>query len=413
VILRGRARNATTLFRNWWMCTDRFLLFQRSHDQISRDRSRGQSPWLVNRPDLSTNHSFASSSTTSSLRLPTPRYSGDGLDLRRPVMSQPPQTVIDLTDEPDTPPQPRHRHQHSRTSSRATRPPRFSRGDIIDLEDRSEEPARRPAHTSAGSPELELLYSRSVPAEAQARRQNGVGVASYVGPLEPQPQLAGPGDFQSASQQGWYGNGPGGLARLQEFARRMDRRVRPAAAAGIRGEDMIRREVAGMAQPAPLMHRRPVIPALEDDLFVFDGHGEIELPQMMDYENAGFALATPPPTYKAPSPAQEGFTRSPTEEDVLVCPNCDQELGAGEDELKRQVWVVRSCGHVCHPVFKIARTTADSRAKVYCGECMKNRPKPKGKSARRPTKTKPFSHCQVAGCGKSVKLPKSMFQVYL
>jgi len=256
-------------------------------------------------------------------------------------MSQPSQTVIDLTDEPDTPPQPRHRHLHSLPSSRATRPPRFSRGDIIDLDDRSEPPAQRPTHATAGSPELELLYSRSVPAEAQAGRQNGVGVAGYARPMEPQPQLAGPGDFQRASQQGWNGNGPGGLARLQEFARRMNGAIRPAVAAAIRGEERIRREVAGMAQPAPVMHRRPVVPALED------GRGEIELPQGMDYEIAGFALATPPPTYKAPSPAQEGFTRSPREVDVLVCPNCEQELGTGDEELKRQVWVVRSCGHVC------------------------------------------------------------------
>lgn len=263
-------------------------------------------------------------------------------------MSQPSQTVIDLTDEPDTPPQPRHRHLHPLPPSRATRPPRFSRGDIIDLDDRSEPPVQRLTHATAGSPELELLYSRSVPAEAQAGRQNGVGIAGYARPMEPQPQLAGPGDFQRASQQGWNGNGPGGLARLQEFARRMNGAIRPAVAAAIRGEERIRREVGGMAQPAPVMHRRPVVPALEDDLFVFDGHGEIELPQGMDYEIAGFALATPPPTYKAPSPAQEGFTRSPREVDVLVCPNCEQELGTGDEELKRQVWVVRSCGHVCH-----------------------------------------------------------------
>lgn len=346
-----------------WVYTDTGLSLQRTHDQISRDPSRGQSPWLVNSPDLSTNHGFASSSNTSSFRLPTPRYSGDGLDLRRPVMSQPPQTVIDLTDEPDTPPQPRHRHLHLRNSSRATRPPRFSRGDIIDLEEQSEPPAQRPAHASAGSPELELLYSRSVPAEAHARRLNGVGVAGYARPLEPQPQLAGPGDFQRASQQGWNGNGPGGLARLQEFARRINEGIRPAVAAVIRGEDRIRREVAGMAQPAPLIHRRPVVPALEDDVFVFDGREEIELPQGLDYEIAGFALATPPPTYKAPSPAQEGFTRSPREEDVLVCPNCEQELGTGEEELKRQVWVVRSCGHVCYSVFRNPRISTDISAR--------------------------------------------------
>ncbi len=326
-------------------------------------------------------------------------------------MSQTPQTVIDLTNEPDTPPQPTFRHLHPPSSPRATRPPRFSRGDIIDLEERSDQPAQLFSQNSAGSPELELLYTRSVPVEAQARRQYGVG--GYARPVEPQLQLAGPGDFQRVSRQGWNGNGPGGLARLQEFARRINGGLGPAVAAAIRGEEGIRREVARMAQPAPVIHRRPVVPALEDELFVFEGPGGIELPERMNYEIAGFAMVTPPPTYKAPGPAQEGFTRSPREEDVLVCPNCEEELGTGEDELKRQVWVVRSCGHVCHSIFSTAQLVVDTVNKVYCGECTKNRPKPKGKNARQPMKTKPFACCQAAGCGKSVKAPRSMFQVYL
>ena len=272
-------------------------------------------------------------------------------------MSQVPQTVIDLTDEPDTPPRPRYGHLHVPSSSRATRLPRFSRGDIIDLEERSDQPVQRPSDNTVGSPELELLYSRSVPAEAQMRRHNGV--AGYVRRSEPQPQLVGPGGYQGVSRQEWNGNGRGGLARLSEFARRINGGLRPAVDAVIRGEEWIRREAAGMAQPAPLLHRRPVVPALEDDLFVIDGRGQIELPQAMDYEIAGFAIATPPPTYKAPSPAQEGFTRSPVEGDVLVCPNCEQELGIGEDELKRQVWVVRSCGHVCSPMLTLPPIAAD------------------------------------------------------
>ncbi|KAI9872518.1 MAG: hypothetical protein M1830_001530 [Pleopsidium flavum] len=291
-------------------------------------------------------------------------------------MSQPPRTVIDLTDEPDTPPQATFRHLHPPSSPRATRPPRFSRGDIIDLEERSDRPAQHVSQNNAGSPELELLYTRSIPAEAQARRQHGV--AGYARPVEPQPQLAGPGDFQRVSRQGWNGNGPGGLARLQELARRINGGLGPAVAAAIRGEQGIRQEVARMAQPAPVIHRRPVVPALEDELFVFEGHGEIDLPRVMDYEIAGFAMVTPPPTYKAPSPAQEGFTRSPREEDVL-----NWELVRRSSSVKSG-----SPGHVATP-------------------------KPKGKIARPPTKTKPFAHCQVVGCGKSVRAPRSMFQVYL
>lgn len=259
-------------------------------------------------------------------------------------MSQPPQTVIDLTGEPDTPPQPIFRPFRPPSSSRATRPPRFSRGDIIDLEGRLDRPAEPLSENASGSPEVELLYTRSVPVEAQIRRH--MGVASYARPVEPQPHLAGPGGLR-ALRDSWNGNGPGGLARLQEFARTA------VAPGSLRGEEGIRREVGRMEPPAPVNYRGSAGPAVEDDLFVFGNRAEIELPQGMDYEAAGFAMVTPPPTYKAPGPAQEGFTRSPGEEDRLVCPNCEEELGTGDQELKRQIWVARSCGHVRHSIIRI------------------------------------------------------------
>lgn len=124
-----------------------------------------------------------------------------------------------------------------------------------------------------------------------------------------------------------------------------------------------------------------------------------------DYELAAFNYETPggrvtegpPPTYEAPVEAPEGFTRSPDEEDVLVCPHCGDELCMGEDEVKRQVWIVKGCGH------------------VYCGECATNRWKskrtPKGKE--KTSKTTPFKQCVVARCPSSVSNRKSMIQVFL
>jgi hypothetical protein len=53
-----------------------------------------------------------------------------------------------------------------------------------------------------------------------------------------------------------------------------------------------------------------------------------------------------PPTYEAPPAAPEGFTRSPEEDDVLVCPNCDSELCKGDNDVKKQVWIAKQCGHV-------------------------------------------------------------------
>jgi hypothetical protein len=87
------------------------------------------------------------------------------------------------------------------------------------------------------------------------------------------------------------------------------------------------------------------------------GHAHIRLgafvAPVMDWDATGFDLGPrqreappPPPTYEAPPKAPEGFTRSPEEEGALICPNCEEELCVGSDEIKRQVWIVKGCGHV-------------------------------------------------------------------
>jgi hypothetical protein len=53
--------------------------------------------------------------------------------------------------------------------------------------------------------------------------------------------------------------------------------------------------------------------------------------------------------YKTPPPPKDGFTRTPKETDVLVCANCDQELGVEADTPQAgQVWAGK-CGHVSLP----------------------------------------------------------------
>lgn len=46
--------------------------------------------------------------------------------------------------------------------------------------------------------------------------------------------------------------------------------------------------------------------------------------------------------------AREGFTRSPTSNDAIGCSKCDQELGDSDDDLQKQIWVMK-CGHVRKP----------------------------------------------------------------
>ena len=97
---------------------------------------------------------------------------------------------------------------------------------------------------------------------------------------------------------------------------------------------------------------------LDFDDFLANNMGDQQIqnfnPPDLDFDAVGFELQTndqtqPPPahpTYEAPPPPGEGFTRSPEEDDTVICPNCDNELGQGNDEIKRQIWVIRSCGHV-------------------------------------------------------------------
>lgn len=82
---------------------------------------------------------------------------------------------------------------------------------------------------------------------------------------------------------------------------------------------------------------------------------EFAMPDL-NYATAAFDLgfaggpdrsnSTSPGSYQAPAKASDGFTRSPEEDDVLICPKCEGILCEGETDLKRQVWAVKACGHV-------------------------------------------------------------------
>lgn len=74
----------------------------------------------------------------------------------------------------------------------------------------------------------------------------------------------------------------------------------------------------------------------------------------MDYGMPAFDMGfeganqPPPPKYEPPEPAKEGFTRSPEEDEEVVCPNCGDELAMGDTENKQHVWVIKKCGHVSY-----------------------------------------------------------------
>lgn len=255
-----------------------------------------------------THSSSTPHSTLPPLAMPPARYAGDGLDFRRPATgpSVPPEEdseVIDLTNEPDSPELPRRQIPENR---RQPRPPRFGReimADVVNLEDEDEEQEPDPP----SSPEVQFLSSTVRPPPPPPARTQSL-TASNFWRLLPLPQM-----------------------------------FRPT------NDPRYRREVPWRA--ASHLSRGD----LETLWIGEDAGGAMDL--TINLDNADWELLGLPPdidrpererprsSYRAPSPAPEGFTRSLAEDDVATCPNCDEELGTGNDT-KQQIWVAKQCGHV-------------------------------------------------------------------
>ncbi|KAI0127301.1 hypothetical protein BJ170DRAFT_368624 [Xylariales sp. AK1849] len=136
------------------------------------------------------------------------------------------------------------------------------------------------------------------------------------------------------------------------------------------------------------------------------GHGDIHLNyQMHPFPHHGGGPGGPPkPVHEPPATARDGFTRDTGEEQVLVCPSCDNELAydpddeddngpptkkarTKKDKAEHHFWAVKECGH------------------VYCRRCYDNR-KPTAKSPRvgfMPSLENPKKIiCAVDGCQSDV-----------
>ncbi|KAF2859963.1 hypothetical protein K470DRAFT_258306 [Piedraia hortae CBS 480.64] len=80
-----------------------------------------------------------------------------------------------------------------------------------------------------------------------------------------------------------------------------------------------------------------------------------DLPGLMDYALPAFEIGSsgflsrqrhPSPAYVPPPSPGEGFTRNPEEDEEVVCPNCGDELLVSSGDVKQQLWVAKQCGHV-------------------------------------------------------------------
>ncbi|KAI4214119.1 MAG: hypothetical protein LQ351_003204 [Letrouitia transgressa] len=271
----------------------------------------------------SSTNSFSTGSSNSifhslsSFTFPSVHVTGDGLDFRRPVMSTTARDIIDLTDDSA-----QSRASFQAPTASSSQQNLHPAHDIIDLDDleSNEVTADR---TSLETPDIEVLEVRSVrfqqpvqPEPPRSRRTERPRSSQILnaGPLEP-------------VLSGRWGMSRGQAQRGPDAQRHRHRHISNTANHILRMTSSNRQE----------------------ELF-----RNIILPEDLDFSRQAFPLGDaiaatrqpPLPTYDAPSPPRKGFTRTPKTDDVLVCPNCGEELGIGQDETKRQVWVIRACGHV-------------------------------------------------------------------
>ncbi|KAK7516280.1 hypothetical protein IWZ03DRAFT_186201 [Phyllosticta citriasiana] len=337
---------------------------------------------------------------TSGLHLPPirTRFAGDGFDYRRPVMStaaaanSSASNVIDLTSDDDT-----GTRAVPAASTRATRPPRFPR-EIIDLCDDDPQPERanssRQRNRAPSSPEVEVTFSRRVPMEQRAEFDE---VTRFFREA-----------LQGAQQEQRRGGANGGPPRflqppqtnhrtIEQYNQILNERtsVRRGNAAGrSRGE-----RGEGQARQLPLPFLARAIATHDHDDILNVGTRPQIMEGLFNYTDVAFNLGDrepSPATYSAPDAAGPGFTRSPEENEVLVCPNCDSELCAGDEgSLKRQVWIIKGCGH------------------AYCGECTTYRTSTRRKGKDCAGLAATFSRCVVKGCEKKCSNRSHMIQLFL
>ncbi|RMZ89380.1 hypothetical protein DV736_g3387, partial [Chaetothyriales sp. CBS 134916] len=354
----------------------------RSHAEITRSTSRSLSPRPAKRYRTAL---LPTSSPALSVLEPARRFVGDGFDYRAPAMASTLESASPSSDlfesaSPTPPPALARESGQREDGERVPAAPPFGRGtieivDLVDLIDGDGNAAPRQAAAEtaipvrSSSPEIEFVSER--PAAAPLRP--ATAAPAWATPLPP--------DHRMARALGMFRDGTQQLLRNFPFPFMMP----DGQALGV--------------------------PDDGDDMQILDGDEYARL--NLDYQQAAFAMgnafdADPRrdatrQDYKAPPEPKEGFIRSYDEESVLICPMCGDELAANgdnDDDPKRQVWIVKACGH------------------VYCGRCTLSRTVPKSVTKRDGRKNNrhegpQFRHCKVDGCNKLVTNKQSMIQIYL
>lgn len=220
------------------------------------------------------------------------------------------QTIIDLTDDVDDEPAP------VRNRNRASRPPQLGRSDgsrlqdLIDLTDDSD-----------------IIFTGE--RQLSPRRQS---VARPLPPRTPSPPLFVPNRPQHARSAGVVAS-PHTMGVITGAVHHMGAMgALPGALRNFLGIHVYHHDQFAQAMPGP-----------------------------MDYQHVAFVERKP--DHVAPPRVPAGFTRSPTDDDIVICPSCEEELihrketeeipakkgGKAPSRKEREehpFWVVKECGHV-------------------------------------------------------------------
>ena len=321
------------------------------------------------------------------------RYPGDGMDFRRPMPTLPSQaSIVDLTEDADVeiledflsdrrrispPSRPASSLPASRTSRLPARPPsRLPRypnpifDEVIDLEALPDQDVIPPSNNTMNgqppddptSPEVTFIRSvpRPLPPQPPGVRLMDLTRQFYQehgapGRLPPPPSLWAQHAGINMGLAGFLPNGEymgDPLVVIDEAS----------------GYPVPQRPIQGPPRVRPRPGRRKYItlllvtPKTNREVAVTTALGfpadrmrqAMALGHMQQgFHYQPFVPATPPeppgPAYEPLPPSKPGFTRSPGEDDELICPRCEDELCKGGSETKQQAWVIKACGHVsCH-----------------------------------------------------------------
>ncbi|KAH6680412.1 hypothetical protein B0J14DRAFT_578588 [Halenospora varia] len=294
------------------------------------------------------------------------------------------QTIIDLTDEPeDTPSVPSNNAERARSQ----RPPQLGRSDasgfqFIDLTEDN------------GEPDIIITGGREIP----ARRPHA-------------PRPAPPRREESPSLFVPDAPAPRSIHQIRHLVpARLGNAIGMAFGFARGGREMSNQQHADF-------HAAILQMGGGDDNF-------FQAPIAMDYARNAFAEARKP-DHVPPKPAREHFTRSPKEDDLIICPSCEEELvhnkeveavtkkGRGaptrKDMEEHPFWVVKECGHVyCNNCYQHRGLPGKTPGNVTFRETSKE-PK-SGKSSARPSKV---LTCSVEDCESDVKSKDKWVGVFL